>query len=136
MNIPVMVLKRAPKTTMTAPKSPDALAARSLRTNKMAELALGMVSPLPRPAQIAPPKTAQGGTILDHSKRKQLSNPNVAMLRPIKINVFAASLLASCEDRKLPVKNPMVIDPMARPIWLWLISNCSTATKGTPLIKT
>ena len=69
MNIPVMVLKRAPKTTMTAPKSPDALAARSLRTNKMAELALGMVSPLPRPAQIAPPKSAQGGTILDHSKK-------------------------------------------------------------------
>ena len=131
-----MVLKTAPKTTMTAPKSPDALAARFLLSNKMDELALGMVRPLPRPAQIAPPKSAQGGSILDQIKTKQLSNPNRVRLRPNKITVFAASLSASWADRKLPIKNPTVIEPMARPIWLWLISNCSTATKGTPLMKT
>ena len=114
---------KAPIKTMEAPASPEALADKSFRIEIIAKFALGEVNPLPIPTNIIPHKRFLS-EINPHANRAMvIARPKHATQRPESIIVSRPYFEAYRPDKKLPKRNPHVIDPIQSPICPCSISN-------------
>src|SRR4028119_1722527 len=73
----------APPAVMIAPDSPEAVPARSGRTEMEPAIEFGSVIPFPRPSAVQKPKNTQGLTFPASVRRSDTESPSVATAQPI-----------------------------------------------------
>ena len=97
---------------MQAPANPEALADRSLLIKIIAALALGAVNPFPTPTKKIPYKRLFSETKPNKKSEIERTRPKQATHRPEIIIVSRLYFEAYRPDKKLPSRNPHVIDPI------------------------